>query len=288
MSQKQPREAVTSRNRKVGVKPQNRSFLILCEGKTEKLYFDGLIERHQLNGSEVEANVFLSLEVDGEQGTTTGLVKKAISRHADALEQGAKFDEVWCVFDYDGFDSFDEAVKKCVEWRRQYPYLRVAWSNESFELWFLLHFRYIDTAPGRAKKGKNASGGTVVARQYYIEALEDCFKQEPKLYPESDYSKVAEDVYDLLYPLRGTAIRHARLLLASDVHAGKTKPSEMTPATTVHDLVCILLGSTPDASICRAASVPEPPTLEQLVQWAGLSPDEYSRATRDAENSDAG
>ena len=166
-SRQQLRPARTSGNsRKVNTRLPSRALLIVCEGLTEKLYFEGLIERHQLNGVEIAPGVILELTVEGQQGNTTGLVKKATQLYESAKKQETYFEEVWCVFDYDGFDAFDEAVEMCESWTKQYPYLRVAWSNEAFELWYLLHFNYLDTAPSRGQKGGTSRGGTVTMRRY--------------------------------------------------------------------------------------------------------------------------
>lgn len=54
-------------------------------------------------------------------------------------------DECWVVFDKDDFDkNFDNAIKKA-----KAGGLAVAYSNEAFELWFLLHFNFMNSAIGR-------------------------------------------------------------------------------------------------------------------------------------------
>ena len=56
-----------------------------------------------------------------------------------------RFDRVWVVFDRDDFNDFNEAI--ALAERKGY---KAAWSNEAFELWYLLHFIYLDTAISRA------------------------------------------------------------------------------------------------------------------------------------------
>lgn len=50
------------------------------------------------------------------------------------------FDEIWVVFDRDSFpeDQFDNAIDSA----KKHGY-QVAWSNECFELWYLLHFKEV-------------------------------------------------------------------------------------------------------------------------------------------------
>ena len=60
-------------------------------------------------------------------------------------ESDRKYDKVWCVFDMDfkqgekEFSDFDNAIDK----GESLGY-HIAYSNDSFELWFYLHFNYTD------------------------------------------------------------------------------------------------------------------------------------------------
>ena len=70
--------------------------------------------------------------------STTRLLKKAKS-----IRSGTQipFDRCWLVFDKDDFKDFNKAIREATD-----AGFAVAWSNESFELWYLLHFRYQNTA----------------------------------------------------------------------------------------------------------------------------------------------
>ncbi len=57
-----------------------------------------------------------------------------------------EYDEVWCVFDMDykpdangQWQDFDNAIKMA-----QSQGYKCAYSNDSFELWFVLHYQYLD------------------------------------------------------------------------------------------------------------------------------------------------
>jgi len=52
-------------------------------------------------------------------------------------------DQTWCVFNKDSFpsDDFNDAVRVAKK-----NGVRIAYTNEVFELWYLLHFCYCDTA----------------------------------------------------------------------------------------------------------------------------------------------
>ena len=55
-----------------------------------------------------------------------------------------EFDRVRIVFDRDEFPDFDEAIQQAAEYK-----INCAWSNESFELWLLLHFKGVSEYTSR-------------------------------------------------------------------------------------------------------------------------------------------
>lgn len=54
------------------------------------------------------------------------------------------FDRIWVVFDKDDFNDFNEAIKLAKDFS-----FNCAWTNEAFELWYFLHFQYLDAAISR-------------------------------------------------------------------------------------------------------------------------------------------
>ena len=95
--------------------------LIVCEGKnTEPSYF---------NQFRVSSAIVKPV---GEGYNTLSLVNRAIQ-----LANQAKYDQVWCVFDKDDFSEtdFNSAIQKA-----QAKEFGVAYSNQSFEYWLILHF----------------------------------------------------------------------------------------------------------------------------------------------------
>lgn len=117
-------------------------FLIVCEGtKTEPFYFKALVKDKGSEVAEVKEKDIL-----GMGRATCALVEEARKRreHLERL-RGLRFDRVWVVFDKDDNDDFDAAI----DLARKYGF-ECAWSNEAFELWYLLHFVYLDSAVGRS------------------------------------------------------------------------------------------------------------------------------------------
>jgi len=94
----------------------------------------------------------------------------------------AESNQVWCVFDRDfeeteekqlrGNVLFDESIKTA-----ESNGIRLAWSNDAFELWVLLHFEIIDFENPDYKK-----------RQKYYDRLTDIFRNLPN--PNADLVKV--------------------------------------------------------------------------------------------------
>ncbi len=113
-------------------------FLIVCEGqKTEPNYFRALVKH---NSSDV-----LEMDVEGLGSSTCTLIRRAVElRERYERERFLRYDRVWVVFDKDDFIDFDEAIELAAE----HGY-GCAWSNEAFELWYYLHFRYLDAPIGR-------------------------------------------------------------------------------------------------------------------------------------------
>ena len=113
-------------SRRQGVREVKQSFLIVCEGeKTEPDYFKAF----RMTAATVKAV--------GEAMNTMTLVNKAISiREADKAKKRF-YDQCWVVFDKDDFPAkdFNQAIKYAEK-----NGFQVAYSNQAFEYWFLLHF----------------------------------------------------------------------------------------------------------------------------------------------------
>lgn len=133
------REAKAAKKRKVATRNKIVRFLIVCEGeRTEPNYFKELVKDRY---SEVRSE-----EIVGEGRSTCALVKRTEEIRA-MLERKRQlmFDRVWVVFDKDDFNDFNEAIALAA--KKGY---NSAWTNEAFELWYLLHFVYLDAAISRA------------------------------------------------------------------------------------------------------------------------------------------
>lgn len=177
-----------------------RRILIVCEGeKTEPSYFKAFPEK---------PDVFDSLDVEGIGNNTVYVVKKAINLRDKAIKEGNPYIEAWAVFDKDDFPQkdFESAIKIAAENK-----IRVAYSIECFELWYLLHFNYYDTGMHRTD---------------YYDKLTVLLKQK--------YEKNNENMYALLKSRMDTAIKNASKLHVKQM---KLPIKEQNPVTLVYELV---------------------------------------------------
>jgi len=122
---------VTASSYNVDTKELNKTILIVGEGQTEKLYF----ESFPVLSLTVEA-----IDLQGQSKQKLIESTEEIVKSADII-----YDAIWCVFDMDinqgekELSDFDNAITS-----GQAKGYRVAYSNDSFELWFYLHFHYTD------------------------------------------------------------------------------------------------------------------------------------------------
>lgn len=111
--------------------PINKTILIVCEGQTEKLYF----ESFPVLGVKIKA-----IDLKGQSKLKLIESTKEIIDSTDE-----EYNEVWCVFDMDvkrgadEFADFDNAINKALELG-----YKAAYSNDAFELWFYLHYNLIN------------------------------------------------------------------------------------------------------------------------------------------------
>lgn len=157
------RRARKESKRRVEFKSKRKFYLIVCEGeKTEPNYFESL--KSSLPKGVLELT---NIDIDGTGRNTMSIIQEAVKlqkRYEDKYLR--TIDRVWAVFDKDSFPdrNFNNAINKG---ENSTPKINCAWTNEAFELWYLLHFNYYNTPIQREqyqrlieKEVINASGKT--------------------------------------------------------------------------------------------------------------------------------
>ncbi len=192
-----PRRRQISYRRRVDTREVRQRFLIVCEGeRTEPNYFESFRTNNRLSNVQIK--------ITGVGQSTIKLVQEA-----EKLKRQDDYDQVWCVFDRDNFPAgdFNGAIS-----RAEKKNIKVAYSNEAFELWYLLHFNYHDTALSRSS-----------------------YQQRLTKQLEFPYRKNDPKMYETLQDKQAVAIRNAEKLLQS--YGSTHNPANDNPCTTVHQLV---------------------------------------------------
>lgn len=208
-------ESIKSKNdekdslRKTNTRKLRQFILIVCEGtKTEPNYFEAI--KNKLPRGSVD-----KLTIKGLGRNTTSLIDAAIV-HVEHRKESTQqnFDQVWIVFDR---DSFTKNQVNTANTRIMELGFHSAFSNEAFELWYILHFEYLDAK---------------IDRKSYIKNLNRIFKKLDL----GKYAKNSENMYDTLqeYGNEQNAISYANKLL--NLHEGKTA-FDSQPSTKVHLLI---------------------------------------------------
>jgi hypothetical protein len=178
-----------------------RRILIVCEGtKTEPNYF----RKFKATNPEV----FDAIDVQGTGYNTVSLITEAINIKNEAIQKKEPYIETWCVFDKDDFpiESFEKAIKMAEQ-----NQIKCAYSIEAFEIWYMLHFNFYETA---------------FSRLQYKEKLSELMKKT--------YLKNDPGMYLLLSKKQSRAIQNARKLYNKKY---LLPLKDQNPITTVFQLV---------------------------------------------------
>jgi hypothetical protein len=202
--------------RKKNLKNELVRVILACEGTvTESNYFRSIF-RELINNHNIAKT---SLIIVKHSHTDP---KGVLSDLEKALENDDEFEHKWIVIDRDEMqpnggghevENFNGAISSA-----NAKGIQVAYSNPSFELWYLLHFEYRNSPIDR-----------------------DAVIKELKKYV--DYTKNSQTIYQEILPLQEVAIANAKRLKATyEVDSRKVNPTIDNPSTTVFELVEVLNG----------------------------------------------
>lgn len=195
-----PRNRGRDKGRKQPRSRQVRRILILCEDtKSSRDYFAAFPH----DKSQVE------IECVGTGMNTDSLMENAIQRAQGARREGAPYERVWVVFDKDSFPQHN--FNRAFDLAGAHKEIAPCWSNECFELWYLLHFHYRGTAIGRHEMWPVISGLL-----------------------GAKYEKGDESLHATLAGKLETALKNAKRLAYENALAGTPTRN---PSTRVHELV---------------------------------------------------
>ena len=180
-------------------------YLIVTDTEaTERCFFTGL---HQA----LPENVRNKLVIKVVETKTRTMIDKCLELTA----YDAQYRIPWIVFDRDQVQGFDDIIAEAAG-----KGIQVGWSNPCFEIWMYAYF------------------GSMPA----IQDSWTCCSEFGRVYETKTgqkYSKVDEQMYSKICKVgdEEKAIQIAQQKMEQCRREGKTKPLEMCPCTTVHELV---------------------------------------------------
>ena len=188
-----------------GIRKRNPVVYLICEGsETEIRYFKKFRSR--------ECRIDI-VPIPSQYKSADKLVQKARSTIGTSPYYPDEGDIIWCVFDRD--DNTNQMLTKAKQSAIKEGY-KLAFSNPSFEVWFLLHFN------------------NQIAPVENCEAAIRLLKQKGRL---EQYEK-NKNVYDLLKPLQALAIERAKSRVSSlENEHTEIISRQSNPVTTVAELV---------------------------------------------------
>ena len=208
---------------------EKKSFLIVCEGKnTEPSYFAQFKGNVEIKLIGMGANTFYLVE------KTIKIAKEENEKRLKARKQ--PFDEVWCVFDADPNPKNPKQLtnfKNAIDLANSNG-INVAYSNQAFEYWFILHF-------------EDHQGGTMHRADYH-DKINQYLKPLNCSYDGKYSKKVSEDFFEKMLVIidkdkdgkpitrQDKAIARAKKILLFHKQNG-ILPANAESSTTVFELV---------------------------------------------------
>ena len=216
----------SKRNTKKKRTEQKAVLIALEDTKSSKYYFEELIKDKKLSGKVLFAKHI---------GTNPSSVVAAIVQHLDTNKE-VIYEKKWAIFDRDDWTKQD--VNSTINRAKQLD-VCIGISNESYELWLVLHFEKLTRYTSREDLNKK---------------LNEHFKK----YFGVEYSKSSQDVYRYIAGFQKTAIVNAEHLIKMNISAnGKIDPEQNNPITFVHQLVKCLNSLYDDEKECDCYPIHE-------------------------------
>lgn len=219
-ARKRHREQLKSKRRSEPILERNKpalqekpTILIVCEGEnTEPSYF----RQFRLATATIKSV--------GEGYNTISLVNRA-----SELAEEKDYEQVWCVFDKDDFDTNDFNNAILVAEAKNFG---VAYSNQAFEYWIILHF--------------NDHQGGGMHRNDYGKKINSFLRPFDLTYDDEGSKLITEEIFELLDGIDEKTNKERKLLAIQRAkrnykHFEHANPALGESSTTVFRLVEALL-----------------------------------------------
>ncbi len=198
------------RIKKIGLKVYPKIFVWSHTQKAEIEYF--LDFKHHFHSSQLMPKKNLSWEPHK-------LLKKVIKWKNKNINKN-DHDQVWCVFDIDDFYKNNKKKLMKVVYEAIKNNIKIAYVNECFELWILLHFFKPLFA---IKRGRD---------------IEQKIRNEFKKHQLGKFVK-NQKVFDILFPFQNKAIKNSQSILPEydKINWDNKMSTRGNPSTSIHFLI---------------------------------------------------
>lgn len=207
---------IGKKKREINRIPEPSSYFIGSEGtKTEVLYFNEFTKKINEKYVGYEEKVVMpTFKIQGMGSSNFRLINDI---ETYLRSDPRVYENIWIVFDLDDvpLDYFDNSIQSAKA--KKY---KVAWTNDSIELWYLLHFELLNAA---------------ISREQYAEKLNRYMKKVGL----DKYKKNDPSIFEILYPKTNSAIKNAKKL--EEMFREDTPCSKRNPSTIVHHLIQVLV-----------------------------------------------
>ena len=222
--------------RKLEIREKRKDVIIACEDSVSSPEYFRQIINFLLKERKITPDSIVIVSHDGSTHPTGVLdnLKNFKNRYGKTYKD---FEHKWIVIDRDSeringgghtAEDFNNAIRNAKN-KRSDLNIEVAYANDAFELWYLLHFEYRNTAILRDE---------IITR--VIEKLKELDEHKfSRLNKENikqvNYTKL---IYESLLPMQEIAISNAERLLSS--YREDHNPEQDNPSTTIYKLVALL------------------------------------------------
>lgn len=213
----------------------------MCEDEsTEPCYFKKVFQEEF---EKILPKDTIRIETVGTGQNSVSVVEKAISERVSRSDVIQKdIDHVWAVFDKDDLDH-NETTRERFEnafTLAQNNAINIAYSNECFELWLLLHFSNVSSTSPIPRKVRDSEDKSNCLYGMLESAInKGRTPNQQILYDHAHHSKPYVSVEELVEIVMksGDEARATERAEKLDKIWGGTKPIDANPNTTVYKLV---------------------------------------------------
>ncbi len=222
--------------RRTNNRVKRNDVIIACEDSVSSPAYFSMIINKLIKEKKITQDSIVIVPHDGSTHPT-GVLKNLKNYKNEYGKTYKEFEKKWIVIDRDiervnggghTAEDFNNAINNAKN-KRANLNIEVAYANDAFELWYLLHFDYRNTAILRDEITK-----IVIEKLKQLDAHKFSRLNRVNI-KQANYSEM---IYEALLPMQEDAIANAKKLLKS--YGSGHNPQIDNPSTTIQNLVIIL------------------------------------------------